>query len=268
MEFFWQTYIPQPVIFSLGPISVRWYGLILVLAIISAALIIAKHLIKKSILSKHQVEDLVFYVVILSLIGARFGHVVFFNLPYYIQYPAEIVQVWNGGLSIQGGVLFGLITVIVWARKHRVSFWQLADAIVPGLALGQAIGRWGNYFNQELFGKPVEWGIPIDFVNREFPYFKQTHFHPTFFYESILNLALFVLLYLLLRRGKLKAGLVAMIYFLSYAVIRFFMEFVRIDVTPIVLGLRMPQFISLLVVAAVLIYIFSFYLKPLPKSKK
>ncbi|RJQ35427.1 prolipoprotein diacylglyceryl transferase [Candidatus Parcubacteria bacterium] len=268
MNLFWQNYIPQPIIFSLGPISVRWYGLILVAAIVAAGLLIGRYLLKKSILNKDQLEDFLFYTVILSLIGARFGHVVFFNLDYYLKYPAEIIQVWNGGLSIQGGVLFGLLTVIFWAKKHKISFWRLADVIVPGLALGQAIGRWGNYFNQELFGRPVSWGIPINFANREFPYFKEEYFHPTFFYESVLNFLLFMVLYLLLKAGKLKTGLIAMIYLLSYSVIRFFMEFVRIDFTPTVWGLRMPQFISVLVVMAVLVYIFAFYLKPLPKSKK
>jgi len=268
MDFFWQNYIPQAIIFSLGPISVRWYGVLLVTAIIASAGVISSYLLKKNILNKAQLEDFIFYTVIFSLIGARFGHVVFFNLSYYLHYPEEIIQVWNGGMSIQGGVLFGLITVILWARKHKISFWRLADAIVPGLALGQAIGRWGNYFNQELFGRPVSWGIPIDFSNREYPYFNQKYFHPTFFYESVLNFILFVVLYLLLKKGKLKTGLVAMIYLLSYSVIRFFMEFVRIDFTPTFLGLRMPQFISLLVIVVVLIYIFVFYLKPLPKIKK
>lgn len=268
MEFFWQNYIPYPVIFSLGPISVRWYGLILVLAIIAAAIVVARYLLNNSILNKDQLEDLTFYTVIFSLIGARFGHVVFFNFSYYMRNLDEVVQVWNGGMSIQGAVLFGLITVILWSRKHKVSFWKLADAIVPGLALGQAIGRWGNYFNQELFGKPVEWGIPIEFANREYPYLKQEYFHPTFFYESVLNFALFLVLFFILRKGKLKPGMVAMIYFISYAVIRFFMEFVRIDITPIILGLRMPQFISILAVLAVLVYMFAFYLKTLPKSQK
>jgi hypothetical protein len=117
-----------------------------------------KYFLKKSIISANQFEDLIFYTVIFALIGARFGHVVFFNFDYYLHNPVNIIKVWHGGLSIQGALLFGILTVFWWAQKHHKDFWKLTDGIVLVVPLGQAIGRWGNYFNQELFGRPVSWG--------------------------------------------------------------------------------------------------------------
>ncbi|MBT6691139.1 prolipoprotein diacylglyceryl transferase [Candidatus Parcubacteria bacterium] len=269
MNFFWNNYLPDPVIFELGPVSIRWYGLLLVTAIVVAAWYVRQQLLKKSKLTSHQIEDLFFYTIILSLIGARFGHVIFFNFSYYWNYPGEIIQIWNGGLSIQGALLFGLITVLVWSKKYNLSFWKLADVMVPAVALGQVIGRWGNYFNQELFGKPTTgwWGIPIEASNKVVGFTKDTYFQPTFFYESILNFVLFFTLHKLLQK-KLKTGTIVLSYFAGYAVIRILMEFIRIDDTPVVWGIRLPQLISMAIILAVLASIYILYAKPLPKTKK
>jgi phosphatidylglycerol---prolipoprotein diacylglyceryl transferase len=269
MEFFWNNFLPEPVIFNIGPIAIRWYGLLLVTAIIVAALYIRRQLLKRSMLDGRQIEDLFFYTIIISLVGARFGHVVFFNFSYYWEYPGEIIQIWNGGISIQGALLFGLITVLVWSKKHKINFWKLADIMVPAVALGQVIGRWGNYFNQELFGKPTTgwWGIPIEASNKVHGFTKYSHFQPTFFYESILNLILFFTLHRLLRK-KLKTGTVVLAYFAGYAVIRILMEFVRIDDTLVVWGVRLPQLISMGIILVVLASVYILYAKPLPKLKK
>ncbi|MCD4761211.1 prolipoprotein diacylglyceryl transferase [bacterium] len=252
---FWQNFLPAPVIFSIGPVSIHWYGLILVLAIIASSLYAKHNLISRVGLSKRKAEDLFFYVIIFGLIGARFGHVVFFNLAYYIQNPADIIKVWQGGLSIQGALLFGLITFIIWARKNKINFWRLTDLVVPSVALGQAIGRWGNYFNQELFGRPVIWGIPINQIHRVGGYEQFSYFHPTFLYESILNLLVFFTLHKLLKY-KLRIGTLTLLYFGFYSLIRFLMEFVRIDQTFLVFGIRLPQLISVLVFIGVIYLIF------------
>lgn len=269
MEFFWNNFFPDPVIFYIGAISIRWYGLLLVTAMVVAALYVRRQLLKKKMLDSHQIEDLLFYIIIFSLVGARFGHVVFFNFSYYWQFPGEIIKIWNGGVSIQGALLFGLITVFLWSKKYKINFWKLADVLAPAVALGQAIGRWGNYFNQELFGKPTTgwWGIPIEGSNKVYGFTKYSHFHPTFFYESILNLILFFTLHRLLRK-KLKTGIVLLAYFAGYAVIRILMEFVRIDDTVVVWGVRLPQLISMGIILVVLAFVYMLQVKPLPKSKK
>ena len=193
---FWQQYLPDPILFSFSSLTIHWYGLILVLAILAAAWQAKKYFIKKSILTISQFEDLIFYIIIIGLLGARFGHVVFFNFAYYLQNPIDIFKVWQGGMSIHGALLFGFLTVIFWARHHKINFWKLTDGLVLVVPLGQAIGRWGNYFNQELFGRPTSgwWGIPIASINKVKGYENFTYFHPIFFYESLWCLLLFVLL--------------------------------------------------------------------------
>lgn len=267
---FWQSYFPQSIVLTLGPLSVRWYGLLLVLAILVAAWYVRQYTIRKSVVAKNKLEDLLFYTIIFGLLGARFGHVVFFNFSYYWQHPVDIIKVWQGGLSVQGALLFGLLTVVIWAKKHQVNFWRLSDVMVPAIALGQSIGRWGNYFNQELYGRPTSgwWGIPIEPINRVVVYQKYYFFHPTFFYESVLNLILFFVLHRLLTRAKLKAGTLTGIYFIGYSLIRFFMEFIRIDESLVVAGLRLPQLISLVVILLVVIIFCVLRLKPLPRGDK
>lgn len=255
---FWQQYLPEAIIFSIGPLMIHYYGLILVLAIIIAVWQSKKYFLKKNILNLNQFEDLIFYLIIFGFIGARFGHVVFFEFTYYLQNPIDIFKVWHGGLSIQGALLFGFLTVIFWARRYKISFWKLTDGIVLVLPLGQSIGRWGNYFNQELFGKPTDswWGIPIEITNRVEGYKDFVYFHPTFFYESILNFCLFIILYIISNKFKLKVGILTLIYFIAYGIIRFFMELVRIDDTFIAFGMRLPQIISL---GLILLSLFAIY---------
>ncbi|PIR06871.1 MAG: prolipoprotein diacylglyceryl transferase [Candidatus Komeilibacteria bacterium CG11_big_fil_rev_8_21_14_0_20_36_20] len=268
--FFWQSYLPQPILFSVGPFSVHWYGLILVVAILVGGLFIQRNLLKNSIITKKQVEDLFFYLVIFGLISARLGHVIFFNLNYYLHHLADVLKVWQGGLSIQGAILGGLITLFFWSKKHQVNIWCLADKLTPALLLGQIIGRWGNYFNQELFGQPTDsWiGIPISLANRPIGFGQFSYFQPVFFYEGLLNLILFIILIWLGKKDKLKTGLITLLYLTSYSLIRFLMEFIRIDETPVILGWRLPQLLSLIIVVVGLLLLFSLYLKPLSKLKK
>jgi phosphatidylglycerol---prolipoprotein diacylglyceryl transferase len=265
---FWQSYLPDAIFFSVGPIHVHWYGLILILAILAAAWQSRKYFLKRDIINLSQFEDLVFYIIIFGLIGARFGHVVFFEFSYYLQNPIDIFKVWQGGLSIQGALLFGFLTVVIWARQHKIDFWRLVDGLILAVPLGQVIGRWGNYFNQELFGKPVSWGIPIAPSNRVEGYQEFVYFQPAFFYESLLNLILFIVLYKLAFKKSLKKGLLTLIYLASYGLIRFFMEFVRIDDTLLINAWRLPQMISLALILSALGAIYYLYLKPLPKIEK
>ncbi|MBT7552968.1 prolipoprotein diacylglyceryl transferase [bacterium] len=265
---FWQTYLPQSILFSWSFISIHWYGLITVLSILIAgwyALRIAKN---KPSIAHAKLDSLFFYLLIFGFVGARLYHVIFFNWNYFSQNLFDIVKIWQGGLAIQGAIVAGILTVFFWSKKNGFKFWKISDWLAPALILGQAIGRWGNYFNQELFGQPTSAaiGIQISESNRVWGYENFSHFHPTFFYESILSLVLFYILYNL-TRAKLKAGAITLLYLGGYSLIRFGLEFVRIDPTPMFLGLRLPQVISLLAILAI-IALFKVIYKPLPKYDK
>ncbi|PWB38551.1 MAG: prolipoprotein diacylglyceryl transferase [Parcubacteria group bacterium] len=269
MDIFWQTWEPSRLVFQLGKISVHWYGLILVFAMLAGFFYVRPYFIKRSLLSRAQVDDLFFYVIMGGLLGARLGHVLFFNFIYYWAHPLDILKIWQGGLSIQGAVLFSALTLWWWCRKNRVSFWQITDHLVPGVALGQAIGRWGNYFNQELYGRPTDSviGIYISPDNRIVGFEKNEIFQPTFLYESLASLLLFIILIKLLKIGGKSKGFLSLVYLGGYSLIRFLMEFIRIDPTPLIFGLRLPQLISVLVIIIVLCVLKKYYLKPLPKPR-
>ncbi|MDD2684208.1 MAG: prolipoprotein diacylglyceryl transferase [Candidatus Cloacimonetes bacterium] len=257
---FLHAFHPQPIIFSLGPINIYWYGLFIVLGM-TAALGVAFYLGKKWGVDKDLIFDLAFWLIIAGVIGARI-YDVFLELPYYISHPAQIIKIWEGGLSIHGGIIAGLIVIAWFARRYQINFWKLSAIIAPGLALGQAIGRWGNYFNQELFGTPTAaaWGIPIDLINRPINYISSEYFHPTFLYESLGCLIIFISLLIIIKKAKPRPEketapyiLVAALYMILYSILRFSLEFIKINPTPIWLGLRWPQIISLLFIVFPLI---------------
>jgi len=267
---FWHNYLPDPIFFSFGSLTIHWYGLILVLAIIVSTWQARRYFLRKNILSLRKFEDLIFYIIIFGLIGARFGHIVFFNFSYYFAHPIDIFKVWQGGMSIQGALLFGLITIFIWARRNSISFWKLTDGLIFVVPLGQAIGRWGNYFNQELFGRPTNswWGIPIASINKVDGYGEFMYFQPIFFYESILSLVLFFILYRLAFYNSLRRGTLTLLYFIGYGLIRFSIEFIRIDSTSSLFGMRTGQFISLIFIVVSLGIIYYLYTRPLPKQQK
>ncbi len=252
---FWYNYLPQPIIFSLAAWPVHWYGVIMVSAILTGWLY-ALRAVNRPAIKSDKLDSLFFYLIIFGLIGARLGHVFFYSWEYFSQNLVEIFFIWQGGLSILGTIIAVMLVLYYWAKKHNLSFWSLADWLAPALALGQAIGRWGNYFNQELYGLPTAgwWGIPISIDNR-LPGFEQySHFHPTFFYESVLSLILFIIIWRLVKKTKNFSGLITAVYLIGYAIIRFSLEFIRLDPAPMILGLRWPQIYSLLLILMVIIF--------------
>ncbi len=264
----WQEYSPQAQIFSMGQISINWYGLILVTAIVVAGVLSRKKLAKDGIINYRQFEDLFFYAVIFGLLGARIAHV-FFELDYYITQPQDIIKIWQGGISLYGSLLGGALAVWWWCKKYKIKFLQISDRILPFFALAQGIGRWGNYFNQELFGQSTNawFGIYIAPANRPLMFYGQDTFQPTFFYESMLNMTLFIVL-LLVGRKKLSNGTMTYFYIMGYTLIRFFMEFIRID-DAVTLGfLRLPQILSLLFFLLALYLLKYYHPKALPNSQK
>ena len=258
---FLHTFNPSPILISLGPVHIYWYGFFIVLGVL-AALTVASSLAELSGFKKAVIWDLAFWLIIGGLIGARIYHV-FLELPYYLANPLSIIKIWQGGLAIHGAIIGGLIALWLFSKKYQHDFWQLAAIISTALPLAQAIGRWGNFFNQELYGRPTSlpWGIPIDPAHRPWQYLNYDYFHPTFFYESIGNLIIFLILISfqawIIKKNKistLRYELCVMSYAILYSLLRFSAEFIRIDSTPVIFGLRFPQIISLLIIILCLIY--------------
>jgi len=263
MTFFWSNFIPNPVLFELGWFKIYWYGLILAIAILVAYYLIRRG---KTLAQQRDIDDLVLWLVLGGLFGARiYDAVVYWPVSSFNW--LEFFSLWQRGLAIHGAILGGAVTLLAWCLVNRKSFGQLADPLVMVLPLAQAIGRWGNYFNQELFGAPTSWPwkIFIEPVNRPAEYLYSSYFHPLFLYESLADLALFIVLYF---SGKkfLRVGVSLSIYLFGYGVIRFVMEFWRLDQVAIYGGLRWPQWLSLILMLGVLIYWLVQLL--LPKFKK
>jgi len=242
---FLHNYQPQRICFQLGLFNFYWYGLLIVTAIIIGFYLTLKLAEKKNI-KKEASIDLFLYLIIFGFLGARIYHVLS-EFSYYLANPLEILKVWQGGLGIFGTILAGLAVLFLYSRKAKISFLVLADLFTPALILGQAIGRWGNWFNQELYGKPTNlpWGIPIGLDNRLTGFENYQYFHPVFLYESIWNFLVFVVLIFLIKKPR-KSGLIFALYLILYSFGRFFIEFLKIDPQPIFLGLRLAQIVAIL----------------------
>ena len=230
-----------------GEYILHYYGIILMLGAVAGAWLASVEL-KCRGHDPEMIWDLLIYLIIGGVIGARLWHI-FTPTPasglttyYYLTHPLDAIEVWKGGLGIPGSIIGGLIALYLYVRQYKtISFVEWTDIAAPGLALGQAIGRWGNFFNQELYGSPttLPWGIKItDAAARVAPYtdltkypLDVTRFHPLFLYELILNLANMFLLVWLTRRysNKLKQGDIFLVYLIFYPTIRFFLEFLRVD---------------------------------------
>lgn len=234
----------DPILLTVGPFAVHWYGLLIVTGIMLGALA-ASYLAKNAGHNPEYVWDMLLYVVIAAVIGARIYHVFssseggLIGWEYYKQNPWEIFALWQGGLGIYGAIIGGALGLILYARVNHLNPLRWLDFAAPGMAIGQAIGRWGNFVNQELYGPATDlpWGVVIPLQNRIAPYTDletyplDTLFHPTFLYESLAALLLFVILFYLgsKRYERLKTGDLLVGYLIGYAVIRFFTEMLRPD---------------------------------------
>ncbi len=235
--------------FFIGPIYIRFYGILIMLGAVAAAFM-AEREARRRKLDSEFVWDALILVLIGGIIGARLWHIFtpppsmlvldpstgqYVN-PYFINGTPQIldiVSIWKGGLGIPGAIIGGAIALFFYCRRRKMSFLMWADIAVPGVALAQAIGRWGNFFNQELYGKPstLPWAIYIDPVNRVPGYTQYSTFHPLFLYESLWNLLNMGLLLFLERRipNKLKNGDLLLIYLIGYPFGRFWLEFLKLD---------------------------------------
>ncbi|HNW55474.1 MAG TPA: prolipoprotein diacylglyceryl transferase [bacterium] len=236
------TPLPATII-SFGHFQLYWYGFLMALAMAIASFVLWK--LNRKTVSGQDLLDLIFNLVITSLVSARLYHVLI-HWTDYATNPLSILKVWEGGLAIHGGLIGGLIALYFTCRQKHWSFWQWTARLAPAVALGQAIGRWGNFFNQELFGQPSTnpWAIPIDLVYRPLDQITATHFQPLFLYESLGCLVLAIILYLLNRRN-VRPTLIFGSYLSGYGLIRLIMEFFRQDYTWQIANYRWPQILSL-----------------------
>ncbi len=243
---FWHTVHPQAILATIGPVELRWYGLLIAMAVISG-LFLTLYFFKKKQVDTTHVYNLFFLVLFLGLLGGRIGHVIG-EWGYYQSKPSELFSIWRGGLAIHGVIFGSLLAVWLYSRRKKIKFFLLTDLMVVPLPLMQAIGRWGNYFNQELYGYPTKSSvsIPIELQFREPGYESYEFFHPLFFYESVLMLIIFGVLVWLSRRQKAGSGIVTLVYFLLFSVIRFFLDFVRLH-KPMIGALSETQWLSILI---------------------
>jgi phosphatidylglycerol---prolipoprotein diacylglyceryl transferase len=239
---------PGEEIFHVGGIRLKWYGFLIASAVL-IGVNLSMWLAKKRQIDPELMADLAIWLVLGAIPCARLYYVAF-QWQDYSQHLDKIVKIWEGGIAIHGAIIGGTIAAIIFAKIKRVSFWQLADLVVPSVALGQAIGRWGNFFNSEAFGSPTDlpWKLFIPVNSRPYEYASFQYFHPTFLYESLWNLLVFALLMWLFiddtRRHRLKTGSLFLIYVIAYSIGRFGVEGLRTD--SLMLGsLKMAQAISL-----------------------
>lgn len=223
----------ERVAFYLFGRPVMKYGITMGTAIAVSVLLLNK--IRKKyyndFISEDMLYDLSFWLIIGGIFGARLWYVLL-NFQYYSLHIGEILALSQGGISIQGAIIGGVVAGFAYTKKHHLCFLKSADLFAFALPVGQAIGRWGNFFNSEAFGRPCDlpWKLYIPIENRPVHFSEFEYFHPTFLYECIANIAVFCILYFLLRQKFEKYdGAIFFSYLILYSVIRFFIEFVRVD---------------------------------------
>lgn len=238
--------IPSPTVstFQIGPLLIHFYALFILLGIVLAVMIGNRRWIAKGG-AKGVILDIALWCVPIGIIGARIFHVLtHFNFYFHAGAdPLDVFKVWQGGLAIYGGLIFGVFGAWIGARRMGVRFLAVADALAPGILVAQAVGRIGNYFNQELFGTPTNlpWGLEIPSANKAYPvgFPEGVLFHPTFLYELIWNLLGFVLIVFVLPKFmNLQGGRTLAVYLVYYSFGRAFVESIRIDPSDYYLGLR------------------------------
>jgi len=248
----------------IGPLAIHFYALFLLGGMLVAAWLTARRAPQKGLDPEHVWNGLM-WAIIPGLIGARIYHILTpqpssgLTLQYYLQNPLQMLMIWNGGLGIYGGLVGGMIGLLYYLRHYKQPVLRWFDVIVPGAALGQAIGRWGNFVNQELYGAPTNlpWGIYIPPEKRLPGYTQYSTFHPLFLYESLMNVAAFGFLLWVERRfrDQLRDGDLTLIYFMLYPLIRFTLDFVRLDSNGfgVITTAQLVSLVAFLIAAALLI---------------
>lgn len=237
----------NPVMIDLGFFQVRWYSFFILLGCVSAYIISILR-VKKLKVTKTELTDLMFYIMIFGIIGARIYYCIF-NFSYYKHNLIDMLKIWEGGLAIHGGIIAGIITIYIFCKKKNISFLEILDTFAPALAIGQAFGRWGNFFNQEAFGAITTEAhlkslhIPQFIIDGM--YIRYDYHIPTFFFESLGCLFIFLIIMLIRNKKNIKKGQITGIYFILYGVLRFCIESTRTD-SLMLFNLKMAQVVSIL----------------------
>ncbi|EQC0613313.1 prolipoprotein diacylglyceryl transferase, partial [Listeria monocytogenes] len=238
----------DPVAIQIGSISVKWYGVIIASAVVIALLLALSEANKRK-MDKEIIVDLLIWAIPISIISARIYYVIF-EWDFYKNNLGEIVKIWHGGIAIYGALIGAVLTAIIFSRIKKISFWQLADVVAPSLIIAQAIGRWGNFMNQEAHGAETTRSfleslhLPDFIINQM--YIDGAYYQPTFLYESLWNVLGFVIL-LIIRRTKIRRGELFLGYVIWYSFGRFFIEGMRTD--SLMWGdFRVSQVLSLLLI--------------------
>ncbi len=235
------------VFIDLGKIYITYYSLFLLLAVLLGGALVIKEA-NKFHFNQDFIANLIFWTVVFGMIGARIYYVLF-NWSYYRLNMLEIFKVWEGGLAIHGGIIVAFIFIVSYSARYKIKLIKLTDILVVGLILGQAIGRWGNFFNQEAYGSEVsrafleKWSIPNFIIEGMNIY--GNYYHPTFLYESLWCLLGFVFLILVRKYKYLKIGQLTALYFIWYSAGRFFIESLRMD-SLMLFSFKMAQLVSIL----------------------
>ncbi|WP_410530537.1 prolipoprotein diacylglyceryl transferase [Staphylococcus aureus] len=238
----------DPVAFNLGPLSVRWYGIIIAVGILLGYFVAQRALVKAG-LHKDTLVDIIFYSALFGFIAARIYFVIF-QWPYYAENPGEIIKIWHGGIAIHGGLIGGFIAGVIVCKVKNLNPFQIGDIVAPSIILAQGIGRWGNFMNHEAHGGPVsrafleQLHLPNFII--ENMYINGQYYHPTFLYESIWDVAGFIILVNI--RKHLKLGETFFLYLTWYSIGRFFIEGLRTDSLMLTSNIRVAQLVSILLI--------------------
>ena len=284
----YQAFIQSPgdTFLNLGFLTIRWYGLLISISVV-IGLFISKKLAKSRNINPQYISDILPSLIISSIIGARAYYVIFEWRQYsgnnfftsfelfnnVIQIPS-FLAIWQGGIAIHGGLIGGFLCILFFCKSKNIHLKTFIDILIPSIILGQSIGRWGNFFNNEAFGIPTDlpWKLFIPIQNRPIEFINYQFFHPTFIYESLWNFLIFILLITIFyqqnNKNSVRPGFISCLYLIGYSFGRFWIEGLRID--PLCIGgippfcdggLRMAQFISIFLFSSGLIGIFFLRLK-------
>jgi len=263
----------MPTGFHIGPIPVYYYGIILMLGALAGSWLASREARRRG-QDTELVWDGLIWVLIGGILGARIWHILTpppsmvalgITTSWYLTHPLDMISTWNGGLGIPGAVIGGVIALYMFSKRRKISFLEWVDIAAPGLALGQAIGRWGNFVNQEVYGAPTNlpWAVHIDAQHRLPGYQNVETFHPLFLSESLWSLMNMGVLLWLGRRypDRLKSGDLFLIYLIIYPVGRFFLEFLRLDSAQVA-GLNANQTVMAVVALAAIALLIWRHRKP------
>ena len=239
----------NPILIEIGNIKIYWYSIMILTGVILGSIIVLKEA-KRFNISKNKTSDMLFYTMIFGIIGARIYYVIF-NLKYYIQDPISIIKVWEGGLAIHGGIIAGILYIIYYTKKNNIDTIRMFDICAPGLLIGQARGRWGNFFNGEAHG-PI---TTLEYLQKlHIPNFiiegmkiDGNYYIPTFFYESLICIMGLIIILILRRTNLFKKGNITSFYLIWYGIGRTIIESYRTD-SLMMNTLKQAQIISIIMI--------------------